>query len=174
MNGDSAEQIVRPENAWWKGAVTYHIYPRSFLDTTNSGVGDLNGIIAKLDYIADLGVDAVWLSPFFTSPMADYGYDVSDYRNVDPIFGNLDDFDRLISGAHERGLKIIIDQVYSHTSEEHPWFNESRQSRDSDKSDWYVWADPKKDGTPPNNWQSVFGGPGWTWSSCASGGRAPA
>ena len=165
MNGDSAEQIVRPENAWWKGAVTYHIYPRSFLDTTNSGVGDLNGIIAKLDYIADLGVDAVWLSPFFTSPMADYGYDVSDYRNVDPIFGNLDDFDRLISGAHERGLKIIIDQVYSHTSEEHPWFNESRQSRDSDKSDWYVWADPKKDGTPPNNWQSVFGGPGWTWDS---------
>ena len=150
---------------WWKGAVIYQIYPRSFLDTSGSGVGDLKGIIAKMDYIRDLGVDAVWLSPFFTSPMADYGYDVSDYRDVDPIFGTLDDFDQLIHEAHKRHIKIIVDQVYSHTSEEHPWFEESRQDRQNDRSDWYVWADAKEDGTPPNNWQSVFGGPGWTWDA---------
>ena len=124
---------------WWKGATIYQIYPRSFADANGDGIGDLNGITAHLDYVAALGVDAVWLSPFFTSPMKDFGYDVSDYRDVDPIFGTLDDFDALIARAHALGLKIIIDQVYSHTSEEHDWFRQSRASRSSDKADWYVW-----------------------------------
>ena len=167
--GDAVSSRLQPAGSspmkWWKGASIYQIYPRSFLDTTGSGVGDLNGCVEKLGYIADLGVDAIWLSPFFTSPMADYGYDVSDYCDVDPIFGTLADFDRLIEEAHRLDLKIIIDQVYSHTSEEHAWFKESRESRHNDKSDWYVWADAKPDGSPPNNWQSVFGGPGWTWDA---------
>ena len=158
-----AKSAQTQPSPWWKGAVVYQIYPRSFLDTTGSGVGDLNGICAKLDYIATLGVDAVWLSPFFKSPMADYGYDVSDYLDVDPIFGRLEDFDRLIHEAHQRGLKIIIDQVYSHTSIEHLWFKESRQDRTNPRADWYVWADARHDGSPPNNWQSVFGGPAWEW-----------
>jgi alpha-glucosidase len=141
------------------------VYPRSFYDSNGDGIGDLPGVTAKLDYIASLNVDAVWLSPFFTSPMKDFGYDVSDYRNVDPIFGTLDDFDRLISEAHRRDLKIMIDQVLSHSSDQHPWFVESRQSRDNPKADWYVWADPNPDGTPPNNWLSVFGGSAWAWDS---------
>ena len=123
----------------------------------------------KLDYVASLGVDAIWLSPFFASPMKDFGYDVSDYRAVDPIFGTLDDFDRLVARAHELGLQVIIDQVYAHTSDAHPWFQESRAGRSNAKADWYVWADPKPDGTPPNNWLSVFYGPSWTWD----GRRAP-
>jgi alpha-glucosidase len=149
---------------WWKGAVVYQIYPRSFLDTDGDGVGDLRGIAAKLDYVASLGVDAIWLSPFFCSPMKDFGYDVCDYCDVDPLFGSLADFDALLAGAHARGLKLIIDQVWSHTSDRHPWFLESVRSADSPKSDWYVWADAKPDGSPPNNWLASFGGPSWTWS----------
>ncbi|CAN5146141.1 alpha glucosidase [soil metagenome] len=150
---------------WWRGAVLYQVYPRSFADTNDDGVGDLPGITAHLDHIASLGVDGVWLSPFFTSPMKDFGYDVSDYTGVDPIFGTLADFDALVSRAHDLGLKVIIDQVYSHTSEEHPWFLESRQNRTNPKADWYVWADAKPEGSPPSNWQSVFGGPAWTWDA---------
>jgi len=148
---------------WWRGAVMYQIYPRSFMDSNGDGVGDLNGITARLEYIADLGVDGVWISPICTSPMRDFGYDVSDYRNIDPIFGTLEDFDRLLARAHELGLKIIIDQVWSHSSSEHEWFAESRVSRDNPKADWYVWEEAREDGTPPNNWLSVFGGPAWTW-----------
>lgn len=151
------------DTPWWKGAVVYQVYPRSFRDTSGDGIGDLQGIIDGLDHIASLGVDAVWLSPFFPSPMKDFGYDVADYCGVDEMFGTLDDFDRLIDKAHRLGLKIIIDQVYSHTSDEHTWFVESRESRTSARADWYVWADPKPDGSPPNNWQSVFGGPAWEW-----------
>jgi alpha-glucosidase len=150
---------------WWRGAAIYQIYPRSFADTNGDGVGDLPGITQHLDYVAALGVDAVWLSPFFTSPMRDFGYDVADYCAVDPVFGTLADFDALVERAHELGLKVIIDQVYSHSSDQHAWFQESRSSRDGPKADWYVWADPKPDGSPPNNWQSVFGGPAWTWDA---------
>ena len=150
---------------WWRGAVIYQIYPRSFADSNGDGVGDLPGITSGLDYVASLGVDAIWLSPFFTSPMRDFGYDVADYCDVDPIFGALADLDALIEKAHGLGLKVIIDQVYSHTSDQHAWFAQSRSSRDNPKADWYVWADPKPDGSPPNNWQSVFGGPAWTWDA---------
>lgn len=150
---------------WWKGAVIYQVYPRSYADSNNDGIGDLPGITAKLDYIASLGVDAIWLSPFFTSPMRDFGYDVADYCDVDPIFGTLADFDALIREAHTRGIRIIIDQVYSHTSDQHPWFVESRESRGNAKADWYIWADAKPDGSPPSNWQAVFGGPCWTWDA---------
>ena len=148
---------------WWRGAVIYQIYPRSFRDTDGDGVGDLPGIVEKLDYIADLGVDAIWISPFFKSPMADFGYDIADYRDVDPLFGNLGDFDRLLAGAHARGVKVMIDQVLSHCSDQHEWFRESRQSRDNPRADWYVWADARGDGTPPNNWMSLFGGVAWRW-----------
>ena len=150
---------------WWKGAVIYQIYPRSFADSNGDGVGDLPGITAHLEHVASLGVDGIWLSPFFTSPMKDFGYDIADYRDVDPIFGTLADFDALLARAHELGLKVIIDQVYSHTSDQHAWFKESRSSRDNPKADWYVWADAKPDGTPPNNWLSVFHGPCWTWDT---------
>ena len=148
---------------WWRGAVIYQVYPRSFQDSNNDGIGDLPGITARLPYIASLGVDAIWLSPFFPSPMDDMGYDVSDYCNVDPMFGTLADFDALLAKAHALGLKVIIDQVLSHCSDQHPWFKQSRQSRDNPKADWFVWADPNPDGTPPNNWLSVFGGPAWEW-----------
>ena len=151
--------------AWWKGAAIYQIYPRSFADTDGNGIGDLPGITAHLDYVASLGVDAIWLSPFFTSPMRDFGYDVADYCDVDPVFGNLRDFDALIERAHALGVKVIIDQVYSHSSDQNAWFQESRSSRDNARADWYVWADAKPDGSPPNNWQSVFGGPAWTWDA---------
>jgi alpha-glucosidase len=150
---------------WWRGAVIYQVYPRSFADSDGDGIGDLNGITAHLDHVASLGVDGVWLSPFFTSPMQDFGYDVADYTGVDPMFGTLEDFDRLVARAHDLGLKVVIDQVYSHTSDQHPWFQQSRADRGNARSDWYVWADAKPDGTPPNNWQSVFGGPGWTWDA---------
>ncbi|WP_265561664.1 alpha-amylase family glycosyl hydrolase [Sphingomicrobium arenosum] len=150
---------------WWRGAVIYQVYPRSFRDSNGDGIGDLAGITEKMEHIASLGCDGLWVSPFFTSPMADFGYDVADYRGVDPIFGDLGDFDAMVARAHDLGLKVIIDQVYSHTSIEHAWFEESRQSRDNAKADWYVWADPKPDGSPPNNWQSVFGGPSWTWDA---------
>lgn len=150
-------------NPWWRGAVIYQVYPRSLMDSNADGIGDLPGIINKLDYIASLGVDAVWISPFFKSPMRDFGYDISDYRAVDPIFGVLSDFDRLIKKAHEKNIKIIIDQVLSHTSDHHVWFQESRQCPNNAKADWYVWADPSPDGTPPNNWLSIFGGCAWEW-----------
>lgn len=150
---------------WWKGGIVYQIYPRSFLDSNGDGIGDLRGVTEKLPYVASLGVDAIWLSPFFTSPMKDFGYDVSDYRGVDPIFGTMEDYRALVAEAHRLGLKVIIDQVLSHTAENHPWFEESRSSRDNAKADWFVWADPRPDGTPPNNWLSIFGGSAWAWDS---------
>ncbi len=153
------------QHEWWRGGVIYQIYPRSFKDSNGDGIGDLAGIISQLDYIASLGVDAIWISPFFKSPMKDFGYDVSDYRDVDPLFGSLADFDRLVAHAHQLGLKVMVDQVVSHTSDQHPWFHQSRSSRDNPKADWYVWADPKLDGSPPNNWQSVFGGSAWQWNA---------
>lgn len=148
---------------WWRGAIIYQVYPRSFNDSNDDGIGDLPGIINKLDYIASLGVDAIWISPFFKSPMKDFGYDISDYLSIDPIFGELADFDRLIEKAHDLNIKIMIDQVLSHTSDQHQWFIDSREDKSSDKADWYVWADAKDDGTAPNNWLSIFGGMGWTW-----------
>lgn len=163
--GDDCAPDALSRSAWWRGAVIYQIYPRSFRDTNDDGVGDLPGVLEGLDYVASLGVDGVWLSPFFTSPMHDFGYDVADYCDVDPIFGALSDFDRIVARTHALGMKIIIDQVYSHTSSAHGWFTESRRNRSNPKADWYVWADPRIDGTPPNNWQSVFGGPAWTWDS---------
>jgi alpha-glucosidase len=148
---------------WWRGAVIYQIYPRSFQDHNGDGVGDLVGITERLAYVADLGADAIWLSPVFTSPMKDFGYDVSNYRDIDPVFGTLGDFDRLVERAHTLGLKVIVDQVISHSSDKHPWFAESRSNRSNPKADWYVWADAKPDGTPPNNWLSIFGGSAWAW-----------
>src|SRR5689334_21286282 len=148
---------------WWRGAVIYQIYPLSFADANGDGYGDLPGIEAHLDYVASLGVDAIWLSPFFRSPMCDWGYDVSCHTEVDPLFGTLEDIDRIIEKSHALGLKILVDQVWSHTSNRHPWFEESRASRTGRRSDWYIWADPAPDGTPPNNWLSVFGGSAWTW-----------
>lgn len=150
---------------WWRGSVTYQVYPRSFQDDNGDGVGDLPGITRRLDHIAALGCDAVWLSPFFTSPMLDMGYDVADYTDVDPVFGTLADFDALVVRAHELGLKVIIDQVLNHSSDRHPFFAESRKNRSNDKSDWYIWVDPRPDGTPPCNWLSVFGGPAFTWDA---------
>ena len=148
---------------WWKKAVIYQIYPRSYLDTSGNGIGDLKGITQKIDYISSLGVDAIWLSPFFVSPMKDMGYDVRNYTEIDPLFGTMQDFDNLVSVAHKKNLKIIIDQVLSHSSDQHEAFINSKSSKNSDKSDWYVWADPKTDGSPPNNWLSVFGGSAWEW-----------
>ena len=148
---------------WWRGSVTYQVYPRSFQDSNGDGIGDLPGITARLGYLADLGVDAVWLSPVFASPMADMGYDVSDYTDIDPLFGTLADFDTLVAKAHELGLRVIIDQVISHSASAHPLFQESRRDRANPRADWYVWADPGPDGSPPNNWLSVFGGPAWEW-----------
>ncbi len=153
---------------WWQRGVVYQIYPRSFQDSNGDGVGDLNGIISRLDYLNDgtpnsLGVDAIWLSPIYPSPMKDFGYDVSDYCAIDPLFGSLADFDRLLSEAHRRGLKVIIDWVPNHTSDQHAWFLESRSSRDNPKRDWYIWRDPQPSGAPPNNWGSFFGGSAWTF-----------
>jgi len=150
---------------WWRGAVIYQIYPRSFQDSNDDGIGDLAGIVQRLPYIASLGVDAIWISPFFTSPMKDYGYDVSDYCDVDPMFGQLSDFDAVIETAHRLGIRVMIDLVLSHTSDQHPWYKESRASRENARADWYVWADPKPDGTAPNNWLSIFGGSAWHWDA---------
>ncbi|MEM6276907.1 MAG: alpha-glucosidase [Pseudomonadota bacterium] len=152
-------------NDWWRGSVTYQIYPRSFMDSSGNGIGDLKGITEKLGHVASLGVDAIWLSPVFTSPMKDMGYDVSDYTGIDPLFGTMADFDDMVSQAHELGLKVIVDQVISHCSDQHAFFEESRQSRDNAKHDWFIWGDAKADGTPPSNWMSVFGGPAWTWDT---------
>ncbi|WP_159978300.1 MULTISPECIES: alpha-amylase family glycosyl hydrolase [unclassified Novosphingobium] len=150
---------------WWRGAAIYQIYPRSFSDSNGDGIGDLPGITARLDHVARLGVDAIWISPFYASPMADFGYDISDYCAVDPMFGTIEDFDALIAKANTLGLKVIVDQVYAHTSDRHPWFAQSRANRDNARADWYVWADAGADGSPPNNWQSVFGGPAWRWDA---------
>ena len=148
---------------WWQRGVVYQIYPRSFMDSDNDGIGDLNGVIQKLDYLSMLGIDAIWFSPIYPSPMADFGYDVSDYCDIHPMFGNLAIFDRLVTETHQRGLKIIIDWVPNHTSDQHPWFLASRSSRNNPKRDWYIWRDPKASGEPPNNWGSFFGGPAWTF-----------
>jgi len=149
---------------WWQKAVIYQIYPRSFKDTTGNGVGDLGGIIQNINYLSEaLQVDALWISPFYPSPMKDFGYDVADYCDVDPLFGDLATFDRLLEESHRRGLRVIIDWVPNHSSDQHPWFIESRGSRDNPKRDWYIWRDPKPDGSPPNNWGSFFGGPAWTF-----------
>ncbi|BBU56731.1 putative alpha-glucosidase [Mameliella alba] len=155
----------KADKDWWRGAVIYQIYPRSYQDSNGDGIGDLNGITARLPYVASLGVDAIWISPFFTSPMKDFGYDVSDYCDVDPMFGSLSDFDVMVDTAHKLGIRVMIDLVLSHTSDQHPWFAQSRASRDNPKADWYVWADPKPDGNPPNNWLSIFGGPAWQWDA---------
>ncbi|MBZ9936084.1 alpha-glucosidase family protein [Mesorhizobium sp. BR1-1-16] len=157
--------ILSSDPDWWRGAVIYQVYPRSFQDTNGDGVGDLKGIAERLGHIAALGADAIWIAPFFKSPMKDFGYDVSDYCAVDGLFGTIEDFDHLIAEAHARGIRVLIDQVLSHSSDQHPWFKESRSSKDNAKADWYVWADAKPDGTPPNNWLSIFGGSGWEWDT---------
>ncbi|HEX9987882.1 MAG TPA: alpha-amylase family glycosyl hydrolase [Chloroflexia bacterium] len=148
---------------WWQRGTIYQIYPRSFMDSNGDGVGDLPGILARLDYLEWLGIDAVWLSPIYPSPMADFGYDVADYTGIEPLFGTMDDFDRLLAEVHRRGMKLLLDLVPNHTSNEHPWFIESRSSRDNPKRDWYIWRDPAPGGGPPNNWLSVFGGSAWEW-----------
>jgi alpha-glucosidase len=150
---------------WWQRGIVYQVYPRSFQDSNGDGIGDLPGLVERLDYLVWLGVDAIWLSPIFPSPMADFGYDVSDYTGIDPVFGTLEDFDRLVREAHARGLKILLDFVPNHTSERHPWFLESRRSRDDPRRDWYIWRDARADGRPPNNWLSNFGGSAWTWDA---------
>jgi len=165
---DSAPGVITSHDVdpdWWRGAVIYQIYPRSFQDSNGDGIGDLRGITQRLQHISTLGVDAIWISPFFTSPMADFGYDVSNYTDVDPMFGSIADFDAMIAEAHRLGLKVMIDQVISHSSDQHPWFEESRSSRTNPKADWYVWADAKPDGSPPNNWLSIFGGSAWQWDT---------
>ncbi|WP_310618627.1 alpha-glucosidase family protein [Flexibacterium corallicola] len=162
----SARKSTLPNDRdWWRGAVIYQVYPRSFADSNGDGIGDLQGITNKLEYIAGLGVDALWISPFMKSPMDDFGYDVSDYTEVDPMFGTIQDFKTLIAKAHALGLRVLMDQVISHTSDQHLWFEESRQSRNNTKADWYVWADAKPDGSPPNNWLSIFGGSAWQWDA---------
>ncbi|WP_051243694.1 alpha-amylase family glycosyl hydrolase [Thalassobaculum salexigens] len=151
------------EQKWWRGATIYEIYVRSFRDSNGDGIGDLGGVLEKIDHIASLGVDAVWLSPFYKSPQKDYGYDIEDFRLVDPSAGTMEDFLRLRDAVHARGMRLLLDFVPCHTSDQHPWFQESRSSRDNPKADWYVWADQRADGCPPNNWLSSFGGTAWTW-----------
>lgn len=148
---------------WWHKGIIYQIYPRSFQDTNSDGVGDLKGIISRLDYLKWLGVEAIWISPIYPSPMADFGYDISDYRGIDPLFGNMEDFEQMLLEIHERGMKLILDLVPNHTSDQHPWFLESRSSRDNPKRDWYIWEEATEDGGYPNNWLSVFGGSAWEW-----------
>jgi alpha-glucosidase len=153
-----------PENyLWWQKGIIYQIYPRSFQDTDHDGTGDLRGIMNRLDYLQWLGVDAIWLSPIFSSPMKDFGYDIMDYNGIDPVFGNMHAFDQLLELTHQKGMKLILDLVPNHSSDQHPWFLESRSSRDNPKRDWYIWRDARNDGSPPTNWQSVFGGSGWEW-----------
>src|SRR4051812_31931665 len=148
---------------WWRGAVLYQVYPRSFADSDGDGIGDLPGLLERIDHVAELGVDGIWLCPVYVSPQRDFGYDVADHCAIDPSFGTLADFDRVLEAAHARGLKVLIDLVGGHTSDQHPWFDASRRSKAAPTADWYVWADPSPDGTPPNNWLSVFGGTAWTW-----------
>ncbi len=148
---------------WWRGAVIYQIYPRSFCDSDGDGIGDLAGIAARMDHVARLGVDAIWICPFYRSPQRDFGYDVADHVAIDPAFGTIEDFDRMLAVAHAHGVRVLVDLVAGHTSDQHAWFRDSRRSRDGARADWYVWADPAPDGTPPNNWLSVFGGAAWSW-----------
>src|SRR6266404_7332220 len=159
------QQGQKNRRRWWHGATVYQVYPRSFADANGDGIGDLKGIIAKLDYLNgkpdSLGVNAIWISPFYPSPMADFGYDVADYIDVDPVFGTLRDFERLVEEAHARGIRVIIDFVPNHSSNQHPWFKDSVSSKKAAKRDWYVWRDPHPGGGPPNNWLSVFGGSAW-------------
>ena len=150
---------------WWQTGIIYQIYPRSFQDSNGDGVGDIQGIIERLPYLVELGIDAIWLSPIFPSPMADFGYDIADYLDVDPLFGSMADLDRLIEAAHQRDLKLLLDLVPNHTSDQHPWFIRSRASLDNPQRDWYIWREPGPDGTPPNNWLSEFGGSGWQYDS---------
>ncbi|MGW8323474.1 MAG: alpha-amylase family glycosyl hydrolase, partial [Thermodesulfobacteriota bacterium] len=168
----NAETLVN-EHAWWKEGIIYQVYPRSFQDSNNDGVGDLEGIIQRLDYLNDgtpgsLGIDAVWLSPIYPSPMKDFGYDISDYCAIDPVFGDQAVFDRLVEEAHKRGIRIIMDMVFNHTSDQHPWFADSRSSRSSPYRDWYIWRDPKPGGKPPTNWLSTFAGSGWEWDQATA------
>lgn len=151
---------------WWQAGVIYQIYPRSFQDTNGDGIGDLPGIMQRLSYLVELGVEAIWLTPIFPSPMADFGYDISDYTDIDPLFGGMDDFDALLAAAHAHGIKVILDLVPNHTSDRHPWFLESRASRRSRKRDWYIWRDPVSNG-PPNNWLSAFGGSAWEYDGAS-------
>jgi alpha-glucosidase len=162
-SGDHARtQVVDPEgHQWWQHAVFYELYPRSFADSNNKGIGNLNGITSKLDYLKELGVDAIWITPCYPSPQVDFGYDVSDYENIDPMYGTLGDFDRLVSEGRERGIRIIMDFVMNHTSDQHKWFVDSKSSRHSAHRDWYIWRDGKGPGQPPNNWLALFGGPAW-------------
>src|SRR5205809_7160368 len=155
--------IRENQHPWWQRGVIYQIYPRSYQDSDGDGVGDLAGIESRLGYLQSLGVDAVWLSPIFPSPMADFGYDISDYTGIDPLFGTMEDFDALVDAAHGNGLKIILDLVPNHTSDQHPWFVESRASRDNPRRDWYIWRDGNPEGGPPNNWLSEFGGSAWQY-----------
>ena len=156
---------MRARSQWWQEAVFYEIYIRSFQDSNDDGIGDLNGITSRLDYLQELGVNAIWITPFYPSPQVDFGYDVADHENVDPMFGTLADFDRLVAAAHRRDIKIVIDVVLNHTSDQHPWFQASRSSRSSAHRDWYVWRDGASPGMPPNNWESAFGGPAWTYDA---------
>jgi alpha-glucosidase len=156
------------DTSWWRTAVIYQIYPRSFQDWDGDGIGDLRGIIRRLDYLVELGVDAIWLSPIFPSPMADFGYDISNYTDIDPMFGSLEDFDALLAAAHDKGLKLLLDLVPNHTSDRHPWFKESRSSRDAPKREWYIWRDPGANGGPPNNWLSEFGGSAWQFDEATA------
>jgi alpha-glucosidase len=160
---ESIRMGIKDKYLWWERGIIYQIYPRSFMDSNGDGVGDLRGIISKLDYLVWLGIDAIWLSPIYPSPMADFGYDITDYTNIDPQFGTIDDFDALLEAAHEQEIMVILDFVPNHTSDKHPWFIESSSSRENSKRDWYIWHDPAPDGGPPNNWLSNFGGSAWEW-----------
>jgi len=162
MTPPGAPRAHSPDFVWWRHGVIYQVYPRSFQDSNGDGVGDLDGLISRLDYFVELGVDAVWLSPIYRSPMADFGYDVSDHMAIDPLFGDMGAFRRLVDGVHARGLKLILDYIPNHTSDQSPWFQESRASRVSPRRDWYIWRDPAPGGGPPNNWRSQFGGSAWT------------
>jgi alpha-glucosidase len=164
-NAKNARQTAPPSaktDPWWKHAVFYEVYPRSFADSNNDGVGDLNGITSKLDYLHELGIDAIWITPCFPSPQVDFGYDVSDYVNIDPMYGTLKDFDRLVKEAKKRNIRVVLDFVINHSSDQHKWFLDSKSSKTADKRDWYIWRDGRAPGQPPNNWQSIFGGPAWT------------
>ncbi|MBD0353415.1 MAG: alpha-amylase, partial [Flavisolibacter sp.] len=151
------------KHLWWQTGIIYQIYPRSFQDSNGDGIGDLRGIIQRLDYLQWLGITAIWISPIYPSPMKDFGYDISDYTGIHPVFGTMEDFDELLREAHNRNIKLILDLVPNHTSDQHPWFLASRSSKDNPKRDWYIWKDARADGSPPNNWLSVFGGTAWEW-----------